>query len=90
MALGTPVVATDVGGLADVVHDGETGLLVAPEQPGALADALVRVLRDDELATTLRTAAAALLDEPRFRPEGMVAAVAAAYEGRPDPEAAGG
>jgi glycosyltransferase involved in cell wall biosynthesis len=86
MALGVPVVATDVGGVADVVHDGTTGLLVAPEDPRALARALVRVLRDDALAERLRAAAAALLDEPRFRPEGMVAAVAAAYEGRPDAE----
>jgi glycosyltransferase involved in cell wall biosynthesis len=84
------VVATDVGGVADVVRDGETGLLVPPEDPRALADALVRVLRDDALATSLRTAAAALLAEPRFRPEGMVAAVAAAYEGRPEPRADGG
>jgi glycosyltransferase involved in cell wall biosynthesis len=90
MALGTPVGATDVGGVADVVRDGETGLLVPPEDPRALADALVRVLRDDALATSLRTAAAALLAAPRVRPEGMVAAVAAAYEGRPEPRADGG
>jgi glycosyltransferase involved in cell wall biosynthesis len=87
MALGAPVVATDVGGVADVVRDGITGLLVAPEDPEALAAALVRVLQDDALAGRLRTAAAALVDEPRFHPAGMVAAVAAAYEGRPDPEA---
>ena len=39
---GRPVVTTDVGGLAEVVPDGEAGLVVPPEDPGALADALVR------------------------------------------------
>jgi glycosyltransferase involved in cell wall biosynthesis len=89
MAVGTAVVATDVGGVADVVHDGDTGLLVPPEHPAALAAALVRVLRDDALAERLRAGAAALVDQPRFHPDGMVAAVAAAYEGRPDPAARG-
>lgn len=37
-----PVVVTDVGGLAEVVPDGVSGFVVPPEQPGALADAVVR------------------------------------------------
>ena len=37
MAVGTPVVATRVGGLAEVVQDGVTGRLVAPGDPAALA-----------------------------------------------------
>ncbi|HLI23565.1 MAG TPA: glycosyltransferase [Acidimicrobiales bacterium] len=40
MACGVPVVATGVGGLADSVVDGETGLLVPPRQPAALATAI--------------------------------------------------
>jgi glycosyltransferase involved in cell wall biosynthesis len=83
MAVGTAVVATDVGGVGDVVHDDETGLLVHPEDVAALADALARVLRDDALAHRLRTAAAALVDEPRFHVAGLVEATVAAYEGRP-------
>jgi glycosyltransferase involved in cell wall biosynthesis len=83
MAAGTPVVATDVGGVAEAVHDGETGLLVAPEDPGALADALARVLLDEGLAERLRTAAAALVAERRFHVDGLVDAFAAAYEGAP-------
>lgn len=48
MAVGTPVVATRVGGLADVVDDGVTGLLVEPGRPEELAAAIVRVLERRE------------------------------------------
>jgi glycosyltransferase involved in cell wall biosynthesis len=44
MAAGTPVVATRVGGLAEVVADGETGRLVDPGRPDALAAAVLEVL----------------------------------------------
>lgn len=49
---GRPVITTDVGGLAEVVPDGEAGLVVPPEDPVALGDALVRFVEDD-LADTL-------------------------------------
>ena len=41
-ALGKPVITTDVGGLAETVRPGETGLVVPPEDPAALAGAIVR------------------------------------------------
>lgn len=44
-----PVVATNVGSIPEVVHDGETGLLVPPRDSGALADAVLRLLRDRKL-----------------------------------------
>lgn len=46
MASGTPIVATDTGGLRDVVVDEHTGLLVPPGDAGALAQALARVISD--------------------------------------------
>jgi glycosyltransferase involved in cell wall biosynthesis len=48
MAVGTPVVATRVGGLAEVVRDGVTGRLVAPGRPQELAAAVVEVLSQRE------------------------------------------
>ena len=50
MACGLPVVTTRVGGNPEVVAEGETGLLVAPADPAALADAVLRVMGDAELA----------------------------------------
>jgi glycogen synthase len=50
MACETPVVASAVGGILEVVVNGETGLLVPPGAPQALADALRRVLGDGPLA----------------------------------------
>jgi glycosyltransferase involved in cell wall biosynthesis len=63
MANDTPLVATAVGGLTEVVRDGETGLLVAPGDPGALAVALERVLTDRPFARRLAANAATRLGE---------------------------
>ena len=58
MAVGTPVVATRVGGLAEVVDDGVTGVLVEPGDPGALAAAILDVLgRRETMAGAAREAA---------------------------------
>jgi len=46
LAIGTPVVATAVGGVPDAVADGVTGRLVPPEDPGALAGAVLATLAD--------------------------------------------
>ena len=59
LAVGTPVIATDVGGVAEVVHDGENGLLVPAGDAAALADAVRRYFADESLQSALRAAAAA-------------------------------
>jgi glycosyltransferase involved in cell wall biosynthesis len=48
MACGVPVVATRVGGLPELVVDGETGLLVPPDSEAAMAEAILGLLRDPE------------------------------------------
>ena len=53
MACGLPVVATAVGGNTEVVIDGETGLLVQPESPADLADAMLKLYRQPELASRM-------------------------------------
>jgi phosphatidylinositol alpha-1,6-mannosyltransferase len=52
-ARGLPVVAANVGGSADAVVDGQTGLLVDPADHVAVADALTQLLRDRDLAARL-------------------------------------
>jgi glycosyltransferase involved in cell wall biosynthesis len=50
MAAGCPVVATHVGGLPDLLREGETGYLVPPGDAPAVATALLRVLHQPEMA----------------------------------------
>jgi glycosyltransferase involved in cell wall biosynthesis len=57
MAHARPVVATNVGGLRDLVTDGETGLVVPPRDPAALREALDRLLGDRGLRRRLGAAA---------------------------------
>jgi colanic acid/amylovoran biosynthesis glycosyltransferase len=56
MALGIPVVATDVTGIPELVEDGRTGTLAPPADPARLADALERVLDEPAAALTLARA----------------------------------
>lgn len=53
MASGLPVVATDVGGAREAITDGETGLLVAPQQSSAIASAIRRLIDHPELGRHL-------------------------------------
>jgi glycosyltransferase involved in cell wall biosynthesis len=58
MAMGVPVVATDVSGIPELVESGQTGLLVPPGQPDRLAEAMLRMLTDPELRARVIPAAA--------------------------------
>jgi glycosyltransferase involved in cell wall biosynthesis len=60
---GRAVVGARAGGIPDVVKDGETGLLVDPDSPAEIADALVRLLSDRELAERLGMGGRALSGE---------------------------
>jgi len=78
MAAGLPVVASRVGGLAESVVDGETGLLVPPEDPEALATAMSALLRDPDRRARLGAAGARRVAE-RYSADAMAAANLALY-----------
>jgi glycosyltransferase involved in cell wall biosynthesis len=63
LAAGVPVVATDVGGNGELVEDGRTGLLVPPDDPDALAAAVLRLLADRPFAAGLAAAGARFVRE---------------------------
>jgi glycosyltransferase involved in cell wall biosynthesis len=56
-AMGTPVIASEIGGLAEMINSGQDGLLVPPKDSSALADAIIRLLSDSNLQHRIRTAA---------------------------------
>jgi glycosyltransferase involved in cell wall biosynthesis len=47
MAMGKPIVATNVGGIVEILRDGETGLLVPSRDPGAIAEKVVQLFRNE-------------------------------------------
>ncbi|MBM3249030.1 MAG: lipopolysaccharide heptosyltransferase II, partial [Candidatus Omnitrophica bacterium] len=78
-ACGTPVVATRVGGVVDVVEDGVTGLLVPPKDPDAMAAAILKLLKDKALVEKLTLNARKNVEE-NFIIEKMSSQTLAAYE----------
>jgi len=78
MAVGLPCVATRVGGVPEVVADGETGLLVPPRDPEALAEAMLRLLPDTALRRWMGQAGRRRVEE-HFSIERMVADVERMY-----------
>ena len=79
MAHARPVVASAVGGLLDLVVDGETGMLVPPRDIPALREALERLLADPDLRRRLGEAGRARVQE-RFSWPAVTDATIAAYE----------
>lgn len=78
LALGRPVVATAVGGVPSVVRDGETGVLVQPQQPVELA-AAIRGLLDDPLHAARLAARGRSLVEAEYGLEPMIRAFERIY-----------
>ncbi len=71
LAMRRPVVATAAGGLPEIISHEATGLLVPPKEPGPLADAIVRLLRDRDLGRRLAEAGRRHV-EAEFSAESMV------------------
>jgi glycosyltransferase involved in cell wall biosynthesis len=80
MWFGIPIVATRVGGVPDVIEDGVNGLLVAPRDPAALAQATLRLLADAGLRRRLGEEGRRTVEE-RFTAARMVEGTAAVYRG---------
>lgn len=78
LAAGKPLVASAVGGIPEVVREGETGLLVPPGDAAALADALRRLVEDAPLRARLGSAGPPSV--AAFEPNAVAAAWAAHYE----------
>lgn len=79
LASGVPVVSTRVGGVPFIVEDGVSALLVPPQDPAAMADALLRLLGDEGLAGRLRSAG--LEEARRYSWERVAPLLAAVYHG---------
>ena len=80
MACGLPVVTTGISGIPEMIRDGENGLLVPPDDPKALAGALLRVHRDRDLARRLSQQARRVVRE-RFNGERLALQLVALFEG---------
>ncbi len=74
MSRGTPVIASNAGGITEWLRDGETGLAVPPNQPAALANAIDRLLEDRDLRDTMGKKARVRYEQA-FRPEHHVTAL---------------
>ncbi|MBI2219619.1 MAG: glycosyltransferase family 4 protein [Acidobacteria bacterium] len=79
MACRRAVVGTEAGGIPEAVVHGETGLLVPPRDDAAMADAIVRLLRDPAMRTTFGEAGYRRVEE-HFSAERMVRRVLGVYE----------
>ena len=78
LACGVPVVATDIGGAAEIVRDGVTGFIVPPGDPGRLAEGLLTLIEDPERSRAMGRAGSDEVAE-RFTPERLAGETLSVY-----------
>ncbi len=78
-ASGVPVVATGVGGVMEIMRDGENGLIVPPEDPQPMGEAIVRLLKDRKFAKEVAQRARKDVEE-RFNLDRLVTETLRVYE----------
>ena len=78
MASGTPLVGDNMGGITELIENGETGFLVNPREPGQIADKVVQILSDKELARKMGERAMLRIKE--FSQERHIQSILSAYE----------
>lgn len=54
MACGTPIIASNIGGISDAINEGENGLLVEPRNPESLAEAIINLLENEDIRRKMR------------------------------------
>jgi len=79
MAVGTPVIATGVGGVPEIIEDGRNGILVPPRDPGALAEAIISLLEDRRRRMRIGREGRRTV-ESRFTPEAVGPRILEIYE----------
>ena len=78
LAVGTPVVASTVGGSPELIRDGENGRLVPPADPAALAAAILELLREPERARAMARAGQVMV-QARYTIDATMARTTAVY-----------
>ena len=76
--MGKPMVVSDMGGNPDLVADGRTGLVVPPNDPIALGDAMQKLLDDPGLRSRMSQACSGWVE--KFRARAVVSRIEQAYE----------